>query len=571
MTLLERSSDGATSVVAEITGRRLRRSGLVLAAALPLAAFAVFFAYPVATMLSRGFGGPDGVDLSGVAGVLSRPRFARIAVFTVGQATASAALAVGFGLPGAYLLYRTRFPGRRTVRALVTVPFVLPTVVVGLAFRGLLADDGPLGSLGLDGSMASILLAHLFLNYAVVVRTVGTTWAGLDSRAEDAAASLGATPWRVFRTITLPALAPAIASAAVLVFLFCATSFGVIVVLGNGAISTLDTEIYHQTTDLLDLKTAAVLSVAQIGLVSVALAAAGWLRRRTERTLRLRSTAAAPRGLSRGDAPVLIASAAMAALLVAPVATLLVRSLRTADGWGPGNYAALAGVPRGGLISGVQALRNSLEIALSAAALAVTVGVLLCVVLARRPRQRWQRNLIGALDGFFLLPLGVSAATVGFGFLLALDEPPVDLRTSPLLVPIAQALVATPLVIRLILPAMRGIDDRLRQAAAVLGAPPGRVWLTVDLPLFARALAAAGALAVEMALGEFGATSFLSRPDRATLPIVLGRLISRPGPGNAGMAFAAGVVLAAVCMVVVLAVDRLSAGRQGGGEVGAFG
>jgi thiamine transport system permease protein len=167
-----------------------------------------------------------------------------------------------------------------------------------------------------------------------------------------------------------------------------------------------------------------------------------------------------------------------------------------------------------------------------------------------------------------MLPLGVSAATVGFGFLIALDRPPLDLRTSPLLVPIAQALVATPLVVRLILPTLRAADDRLRQAAAVLGASPVRVWLTVDLPLMNRALAGAAAFAFAVALGEFGATSFLARPDRATLPIVIGKLIGRPGAANAGMAFAAGVVLALLCAGCVLVVDRLG-GRDRGG-IGVF-
>ena len=128
----------------------------MLAAAIPLLAFAVFFAYPVLTSLARGFTGEDGgLDLSGVTDVFSRPRFARILLFTVVQAAASAVLAVGFGVPGAYLLYKCRFRGRTVLRALVTVPFVLPTVVVGTGLPELLADGAPLGGLGLDGSVAA--------------------------------------------------------------------------------------------------------------------------------------------------------------------------------------------------------------------------------------------------------------------------------------------------------------------------------------------------------------------------------------------------------------------------------
>ena len=75
-----------------------------------------------------------------------------------------------------------------------------------------------------------------------------------------------------------------------------------------------------------------------------------------------------------------------------------------------------------------------------------------------------------------MLPLGVSAVTLGFGFLITLDRPPLDLRDSPLLVPIAQALVALPLVVRTLAPVLAGIDDRQRQAAASLGAGPLRAF-----------------------------------------------------------------------------------------------
>lgn len=541
------------------TAAHARRAGLVLAGLLPLLAFAAFFFYPVLSLVGRGFTGPSGLDLSGFSEVLSRPRFRRILWFTVWQAAASAGLAVAVGVPGAYLLYRVRFRGQRVLRALVTVPFVLPTVVVGLAFRSLVADGGPLGGWGLDGSVWTILLAHVFLNYAVVVRTVGATWASLDRRPEDAARSLGAGPVRTFLTVTAPALGPSIAAAAVLVFLFCAASFGIILILGNATFSTLETEIYRQTTEILDLPVAAVLSVLQVVLITVVLVIAGRVRRRTETTQAFRSAVDTQRSLRRVDVPAVVVTALVAVLLAAPVVTLVVRSLQTPDGWGFGNYTALAGTGDGRLflVTGWQALGNSLRAAVLATLLAVGVGVLLSVVLARKPRGTLPRRVVGLLDATFMLPLGVSAVTVGFGFLIALDEPPLDLRTSSWLVPIAQALVATPLVVRLILPALRGADDRLRQAAAVLGASPTTVWWTVDLPIMGRALAGASAFAFAVALGEFGATSFLARPDTATLPVVIGRLISRPGAGNAGMAFAGGVVLALICAGSVLAVDRL--------------
>ena len=186
------------------------------------------------------------------------------------------------------------------------MPFVLPTVVVGVAFRSLLVSGGPLGFLHLDGTFAAIVAALVFFNYAVVVRAVGGLWERLDPRAEQAARALGASPWRAFRTVTLPALTPAIASAASLAFLFCATAFGTVLVLGGLQFGTIETEIWIQTTQFLDLRAAAVLSVVQLVVVAGALVVAGRARSRRERALgadppvRVRpSAAAAP---ARGDA-----------------------------------------------------------------------------------------------------------------------------------------------------------------------------------------------------------------------------------------------------------------------------
>lgn len=540
--------------------RRLRWVALTVLALVPLAVFALFFLYPVGALVGRGLVNGGRLDLSGFGEGLGRARFRRIIVFTVGQAAASSGLCLLLGLPGAHVLYRCRFPGVRLVRALVTMPFVLPTVVVGLAFRTLFAANGPLGSWGWDGSLATILAAHVFLNYAVVVRTVGTSWANLDPRPAEAARTLGAGPVRAFCTIVLPALMPSLAAAFAIVFLFCATSFGVVLILGGSRYSTVETEIYHQTADLLDLRSAAVLSIVQIVLVAAVLAVAGLLRRRTEVTVELRRSAGTARRPRWTDLPALIVTGGAAVLIAVPIAVLVIRSLQTPDGWGLANYRGLADVASGNvlLVPATTALGNSLRIALTATVLAVLLGVMLSVVLARRPRRTLSRRLIGAADAVVMLPLGVSAVTVGFGFLIALNSGPLDLRGSALLVPIAQALVATPLVIRLVLPVLRAADERLRQAAAMLGASPLRVWVSVDLPIMSRALAGASAFAFAVALGEFGATSFLARPETPTLPVLIGRLISRPGPANAGMALAAATLLAVVCAAVVLVVDAFS-------------
>jgi thiamine transport system permease protein len=162
-----------------------------------------------------------------------------------------------------------------------------------------------------------------------------------------------------------------------------------------------------------------------------------------------------------------------------------------------------------------------------------------------------------------MLPLGVSAVTVGFGYLITLDALPGDLRTSPLLVPLAQALVIIPLIVRMVLPVLRSVDDRLRQAAATLGAGPLRVWREVDVPLTIRSVVAAAGFGYVVALGEFGATSFLARPQTPTLPVAIASLIARPGQLNNQMAYAACALLMLVTAAAVVVIDRFGSGRVG--------
>jgi thiamine transport system permease protein len=529
----------------------------VLPALLPITFLAVFFAWPVLAILGLGIG--EG----GLAATLAQAQTWQLAAFTVAQAAASTVVAVLAGLPIAFLLARVRLPGLGVVRTLVLVPFVLPTVVVGLAFRALWADGG----------VASIVLANAFFNVAVVARTVAGLWSQIDRRVEDAARALGASPWQAFRGVTLPALAPAITSAAAVVFLFCSTSFGVVLILGGARYRTLETEIYLRTVNLLDLSGAAALSLVQIIAVVAALLVGAAARRRRETAVRMRARTETVRRPERGEWVVVGLALAVLVLLLAPIVALLLRSVSTPHGWGFDGYRALAGFGQDGALSvtGWQAALNSLRTATDATVLAMLVGVLASVALValRRSGGRLPRLMGEGLDVALMLPLGVSAVTVGFGYLITLDDLPGDLRTSPLLVPFAQALVIIPLVVRMILPVLRGVDVRLRQAAATLGASPLRVWREIDFPLTARAIVAAAGFGYVVALGEFGATSFLARPDAPTLPVAIAGLVSRPGELNSQMAYAACTLLMVVTAVVVTVIEHLRPPHTRG-SVGEF-
>ncbi|WP_205752505.1 ABC transporter permease [Cryptosporangium phraense] len=518
-------------------------------AVVPLAFLAVFFAYPVASLVGLGLGG-DGPGL----GLLTDSGVRHVLWFTVWQAVASTVLTVLVALPGAAVLARFDLPGRAVIRALVTVPFVLPTVVVGAAFLALIGPDGLLG-IELDRTVWAILAAHVFFNYAVVVRIVGSVWAQLDRRQEEAARMLGSSRFAAFRRVTLPALRPAIAAASSVVFLFTFTSFGIVQILGGPEYATLEVEIYRRTVYQLDLSGAAVLSLVQFFAVAVLLALDGLLTGKARASRLVEPAPRRPRGRLEW-AFVGANLVVLVVLLMAPLAVLVERSFAN----GLGSWKALASSDSSSVlpVPAWQTVATSLQYAVIATALAVVVGVCAAVVLTRPGR-------LGGVFGLLLmLPLGTSAVTVGFGFLVALDEPPLDLRDSPLLVPCAQALVAVPFVVRAVLPVLRAIDNRLREAAAVLGAPPLRVWWRVDLPLVWRALAAATGFAFAISLGEFGATVFIARADSPTIPVAIAILLGRPGEVNSGQAMALATILMVLCSVTLVVLDRLRPSNAGG-------
>ena len=510
------------------------RWGWVAVAGVPTLVIGYFFLYPLARILSLGLSEMS-IGFSGLEN-----RLLRVGWFTLWQASISTVLTFLAAAPMTWAVGRFEFRGRRLAMALVTVPFVLPTVVVGTAFV----------ALGWRDSIGAILAAHVFFNVAVVVRTVGSQWRRLDPDLLHAAATLGASPMEVLRRITLPLLRPSLAAAASIVFLFTFTSFGVVLILGGVLFATLEVEIYRQAIVLFDLPLAAALAVVQLVGVTGALYAYSRYQERHSASWEVSGDAAVPAPRGRERTMVYAAVGATLAALAAPLVVLASRA--------SGSFERLF---TDDLVIGspVDAIRNSLLTALAATAIAVVVGVMAATFVSHR-----SGTLSSWFDTTLMLPLGTSAVATGLGFIVALDWP-IDLRASLALVPVAHALIAIPFVVRITLPAMRSIDPDLRKAAATLGARPWRVWRRIDLPLTSRAALVAAGFSLVISLGEFGATSFVARPSTATIPTLIFRLLSRPGAGSFGMAMALSVVLAALTAGTILAVDRFRAG-----DIGSF-
>ncbi len=560
-------------LASQIWRSRLRKLRPILLWILPLGFLGFFFFYPLGAIFKLA-----GQSLLSGSTVLEAETILRPLGFTFYQAVLSMLLTLLVGLPAAYVFGRYLFAGKSVLRALTTLPFILPTVVVAAAFNALLGPRGWLNLLLMDAfslaeppvqilnSLAAIVLAHVFYNTTVVIRTVGSAWAQMDPRLEQAARSLGASPFKVLREVTLPLLRPSILSAALLVFLFDFTSFGVVLLLGGPRFATLEVEIYTQAMYRLNLPLAGLLSAIQLGCTLLLTIFHGKLTGGRSIPLMPRLKGEGMRKPRRWSERLLVGGVVitLVVLLIAPLGALVLRSFTRLEA-----DRGQRGEVQTGLtldyyrelfinrresrfyVPPIQAAKNSLIYASGTVGLALLLGFLAAQAQVRHSRlNTW-------LDPLLMLPLGASAVTLGLGFIVVFNRPPLDARSFPGLISIAHSLVALPFVVRTLQPALASIPVSLRQAAGVLGAPPWRVWLEVELPIIMRAVVASAIFAFTISLGEFGATSFLARPESPTLPVAIYRFLSQPGAMNYGQALAMASLLMLVCGASVFIIQRL--------------
>ena len=520
--------------------------------AIPLTLVAVLFYWPIAKITTLGLSG-------NWLATLGDPKTLEVIWFTLWQAGLSTVVTLLIAIPGAYLLYRKSFPGQPLVRALITVPFVLPSIVVAVGFTVFRnAHDFwiELGLTFLSDPVYWIIAAHVFVNYSIAVRTIGGVWVTMDSEIEEAAELDGAGRLKTLLAISLPQLRPAIFSAAALVFLFSATSFGIVLVLGGGQVETIETAIYFSATQFLDLEAAAALVLVQTVITAAAFLIGSSLAKGTVGLEQVFEGAPKPKVDLRDLPATLLTAVIVIGLLLMPMLLVLVEAFKVEGGFGLQNFFNLS--TRGARdllnISILDAAGNSIRNMVVAAVIAFGLGTLISWLLVRT-RQK-------VLDLVFLVPLGVSSVVLGFGFLVSFYADWFPLRSSWLIVPLAQALIALPMVIRLVFPALVSIGKEPIEQASLDGASPFQIWRFIESGMIKGVLLTALGYAAIISAGEFGASSFLAYGSEGTIPTLLYRLIARPGEQNYGMAMAASAILIVFVWSVMVLLARYSRSRQ---------
>ncbi len=529
-----------------------------LAGLIPAIFFLLFYFYPLSGIFVKSFSMEGGRDLSFLDQVFGSPRMLKVIWFTFWQAGISTLLTLVCALPCAYVLSHYKFKGKRIITILASIPFVLPAVVVAAAFQACFGDKPFFFGIKIDHPLALILLAHVFYNFSVMLRIMTGFWSSLRGRISEAAMVLGASPLKVFLTVTLPLLKPALFAASALVFIFCFSSFGIILILGGPSYSTIEAAIYRQAAHLFNLPLASFLSLIQITFTFLLMWGYTSFTKRAARfspdTEHIHLKPAV-----RWWEKMMIAGVILfiLALCVVPLAALVTTSLTHAGKWSLIFYKALFVNTSGSIfyIPPIHAIKYSLLFAVISLLIALVTGV--CAALFIRFCDRKFNNRWTTFFGpIFMLPLSTSAVTLGFGIIITLDKPPLNLRTSIFLIPIAHALVGFPFVVRAILPALRAIPEQLTDAASMLGASPLAVFKAIDLPLISKALVAGAIFSFTISLGEFGATIFTSRPDTPTIPVAIYRFLGQPGAMNYGQAMAISAILMVVTAVGFIGIEH---------------
>ncbi|PSP55004.1 iron ABC transporter permease [Halobacteriales archaeon QS_1_67_19] len=572
-----------------------RRALAALGAATALVLLVVFY-YPVLTVFNDAVGIGDEFTLAVVREVLADPfYFGALAPlfagefgavgdtladqplglvgFTAFQAALSTVASVLLGLPGAYVLSRYEFPGRRTIRSLTILPFVLPSIMVAVGFVAFFGTEGPLndllallglGEIELLFTLEAIVIAHAFYNAPLVARVTTAAWESVDVRLVETARSLGASPRRAFRDVLAPQLLPAVLTGALLAFIFTFMSFPIVLALGGFQLATVEVWIFSLVRDL-NYAEAATLAVVETA-VSLSLTYA-YLRYEARQTASSRATNPPPRKRLVPDAWTPRAAAertgllayglAVAIVFVGPIASMVAESLTGPQGLTLRYYEFLVQRQAEGASFQTKpgvAVQNSLLFGVGTLLVALPMGVTVAVLTTRGGRGR------RLAEAAAMAPLAVSGVVVGLGMLRGLVFG-VELFgtrvqvTGPVAIVAAHAVAAYPFVVRSVAPLLAGVDRTVVESARALGATRVRALLDVELPLVASGVAAGAAFAFAISMGEFDSTVILATGSTSyTMPVAVERYI---GNRTLGPATAMGTVLLVVTGLSFVVVDRL--------------
>ncbi|HIP88517.1 MAG TPA: iron ABC transporter permease [Thermococcus paralvinellae] len=534
------------------------RTKLILS--FPITFLIIFFYLPIISIIHEGLW-DNGLTLKYLKAVLSNSYHRGIIFFTIGQALASTLLTLALGLPGAYIFAKYDFPGKSFVKAILTVPFVMPSIMVALGFILLFGKQGFFTQLigrdlGILYSWKAILIAHAFYNFPVVVRMVSSLWQRINPHYEEVAMSLGARGFTLFRKVTLPMLLPGIFASSMLTFIFCFLSFSIPLILGGYRYATIEVDIFTSIMTLLDFKIGSALAIIQLTLSFVfmyiyiksldmyAKAEEQRVFRRPQK-LTLRELIGL-KGLLIG-----IYSVIVFIFIISPLLAVLYDSLIFQGRFSLEWYRRVFSAEYNPIFGAntLIAIKNSLLFGFSAVLLSTTVALIIAYAL-----HRWQFKGKNIFEALVMLPLGSSAITLGLGYIRTFHRPPLELLGTWYIIVFAHTIIAYPFVLRAISAVLKKIKPNLKEAALSLGAKEWQAFIKVELPLALGGIIVGAIFAFAMSIAELGATYMLYQPEYTTITIAVYRFLSARQWGSAS---ALSVILMIVSAVSFMIIERV--------------
>ncbi len=472
--------------------------------------------------------------------------------FTFIQSLLTTLICIFLGMPVSYFLAKYSFRGKKLLINLLTVPFVLPSIVVLLGFIILYGEGGIINRIWIDitgiplinlyGSMEGIILAHSFYNISVIIRMMIPAWENVDQNLTEISKTLGGKNWTIFWKIIFPQIKNYLISASLLIFTYTFNSFAIVLYLGEVKYQTLEVRIFKLMKNTLNFPAGASLGILQLFFNLIIIILYIFFEKKTrvmafgkEKSFYHEKIEFSKSNWKKtiGEISLIIFTIFIIFFSISPMIAVLVASFtpNTPDGspfWGYLNllskdYESLLGA------SPLRLLLNTLSFALltTLITLAFSIGI---VFILRNRLQRvnnYKKSFIENIISLaIILPMGTSSITLAMGLFLQLKDSVMFNNYVWILIVLAHVLISIPFATRSILSAYNRIDTDLLNIASTLGASRLRTFWKVELPMIKSGLIVAGIFSFAISLGEFGATNFLARAEYGTLSLGISKLLS---------------------------------------------
>ena len=548
----------------------------IILAFFPLTFLVIFFYFPLLSILKEGLlDAPGHLTYKYILATIEDPYNRRVIFFTLKQAIFSTLLTLALGFPGAYLVAKFDFPGKSLLKAITTVPFVLPSIIVSLGFVLLFGNNGIINRelmqlfnlsdppLRILYSLKAIVLAHAFYNFPLVVRLVSAVWTSIDPKIEDAARSLGAKELHVFWHVTLPMILPGIIASLALTFIFSFMSFAVVLVLGGVKYATIEVNIYTLMTVILDYKMGSALAIVQ-SLFSLSFmffyAKVLEAGARTEK-VSVETNGTKPQLFStfrdvftwRG-VYLFTYFLIIFIIIIGPLLSVFSFSILHREGGQTvvslKSYYKIFTMPYSPILgtTPLRSIQNSLFFGIMTVLFSLPLGISIAFLLTRTKFPC--KNIF---DAIVMLPLGISSVSLGLGYVRSFHKPPFMITGTWYAIVFAHTIIAYPFVMRSVAPILKKMKDSLIDAAMSLGATRTRAFFLIEVPIIKPGIIVGATFAFAISIGELGATYMLYHPKLTTMPISIYRFLSSHDLVGAS---AMGMILIAVCTLLFICIEK---------------